>query len=100
MFQNMGDGTFTHSGLLSIRASVASKTNVTFKILYNDAVAMTGGQPAEGGLTADMMVRGLGVEGGKPVVLLSEEPERFAGVDLPASVRVMHRDHLDEIQRE
>ena len=100
MFQNMGDGTYTHSGLLSIRASVASKTNVTFKILYNDAVAMTGGQPAEGGLTADMMVRELVVEGVKPVVLLSEEPERFAGADLPASVRVLHRDHLDEIQRE
>jgi indolepyruvate ferredoxin oxidoreductase len=100
MFQNMGDGTFTHSGLLSIRAAVASKTNVTFKILYNDAVAMTGGQPAEGGLTADMMVRELVVEGAKPVVLLSEEPERFKNVELPAGVRVLHRDHLDEIQRE
>ncbi|CAN7328779.1 indolepyruvate ferredoxin oxidoreductase family protein [Phenylobacterium sp. LjRoot219] len=100
MFQNMGDGTFTHSGLLSIRAAVASNTNVTFKILYNDAVAMTGGQPAEGGLTADMMVRELVVEGAKPVVLLSEEPERFKNVELPASVRVLHRDRLDEIQRE
>ena len=100
MFQNMGDGTFTHSGLLSIRAAVASKTNVTFKILYNDAVAMTGGQPAEGGLTAEMMTRELVVEGVDPVVLLSEQPERFDNVDLPAGVRVMHRDHLDDIQRE
>ncbi|CAN7202435.1 indolepyruvate ferredoxin oxidoreductase family protein [Phenylobacterium sp. LjRoot225] len=100
MFQNMGDGTFTHSGLLSIRAAVAAKTNVTFKILFNDAVAMTGGQPAEGGLTADMMVRELVVEGVKPVVLLSEEPQRFDGLDIPAGVRVLHRDHLDEVQRE
>jgi indolepyruvate ferredoxin oxidoreductase len=100
MFQNMGDGTYTHSGLLSVRAAVAAKANVTFKVLYNDAVAMTGGQPAEGGLTAEMMVRELVVEGVAPVVLVSDEPEKLSDSDLPAGVRVLHRDHLDEVQRE
>jgi indolepyruvate ferredoxin oxidoreductase len=100
MFQNMGDGTYTHSGLLSVRAAVAAKANVTFKLLYNDAVAMTGGQPAEGALSAETMVRELVVEGVKPVVLVSDEPEKFARAELPAGVRVLHRDRLDEVQRE
>lgn len=100
MFQNLGDGTYTHSGLLSIRASVAAKSNVTFKILFNDAVAMTGGQPAEGALTPEQIVRELVVEGVNPVVLVSEDPARFRGSDLPAGVRVLHRDHLDQVQRE
>jgi indolepyruvate ferredoxin oxidoreductase len=100
MFQNMGDGTFTHSGLLSIRAAVAAKANVTFKLLYNDAVAMTGGQPAEGGLSAETMVRELTVEGVRPVVLVSDEPDKYTRADLPEGVRVLHRDRLDEVQRE
>jgi indolepyruvate ferredoxin oxidoreductase len=100
MFQNLGDGTYTHSGLLSIRASIAAKSNVTFKVLYNDAVAMTGGQPAEGALTVEQIVRELVVEGATPVVLLSEQPERFDRGDLPSGVRLLHRDHLDEVQRE
>jgi indolepyruvate ferredoxin oxidoreductase len=100
MFQNLGDGTYTHSGLLSIRASIAAKSNVTFKVLYNDAVAMTGGQPAEGALTVEQIVRELVVEGAQPVVLLSEDPDRFDRKDLPGGVRVLHRDHLDEVQRE
>ncbi|HEX8056299.1 MAG TPA: indolepyruvate ferredoxin oxidoreductase family protein [Novosphingobium sp.] len=100
MFQNLGDGTYTHSGLLTIRASVAAKSNVTFKILYNDAVAMTGGQPAEGALTPEQIVHELVAEGVKPVVLVSEDPTRFTPSDLPAGIRVLHRDHLDEVQRE
>jgi len=100
MFQNLGDGTYTHSGLLSIRASVAANSNVTFKILYNDAVAMTGGQPAEGALTPQQIVRELVTEGVHPVVLVSEDPTRFTASDLPAGVRVLHRDHLDQVQRE
>ena len=100
MFQNLGDGTYTHSGLLTIRAAVAAKSRVTFKILYNDAVAMTGGQPAEGALSPEQIVRELVVEGVHPVVLVSEDPERFHGADLPRGVRVLHRDHLDEVQRE
>jgi indolepyruvate ferredoxin oxidoreductase len=100
MFQNMGDGTFTHSGLLSIRAAVAANTNVTFKVLFNDAVAMTGGQPPEGSVTAERIVGELVVEGVKPVVLLSEEPDRFEPRELPAGVRILHRDELDAVQRE
>ncbi|MCJ2188058.1 indolepyruvate ferredoxin oxidoreductase family protein [Novosphingobium beihaiensis] len=100
MFQNLGDGTYTHSGLLTIRAAVAAKSSVTFKILYNDAVAMTGGQPAEGALTVEQIVSELVTEGVHPVVLLSEEPDRFRASDLPKGVRVLHRDELDAVQRE
>jgi indolepyruvate ferredoxin oxidoreductase len=100
MFQNMGDGTFTHSGLLSIRAAIAAKTNVTFKVLFNDAVAMTGGQPPEGSVTAERIVKELVVEGAKPVVLLSDDPDRFERSDIPAEVRILHRDQLDVVQRE
>ncbi len=100
MFQNLGDGTYTHSGLLTIRASVAAKSNVTFKILYNDAVAMTGGQPAEGALTPEQIVQVLVAEGVHPVVLVSETPERYAGAALPGTVRVLERDHLGGIQEE
>ncbi|MFC0206125.1 indolepyruvate ferredoxin oxidoreductase family protein [Novosphingobium soli] len=100
MFQNLGDGTYTHSGLLTIRAAVAAKSRVTFKILYNDAVAMTGGQPAEGALTPEQIVRELVTEGVAPVVLVSEDPARFKAADLPPGTRVLHRDHLDAVQRE
>ena len=100
VFANMGDGTYTHSGLLAIRAALAAKANVTFKLLYNDAVAMTGGQPLEGGFTVDQMVRELRVEGVSPVVLVSDAPQAFPRGRLPDEVRVLHRDHLDEVQRE
>ena len=100
MFQNLGDGTYTHSGLLTIRASVAAKSNVTFKILYNDAVAMTGGQPAEGGLTPLQIVRELLAEGVHPVVLVSEDTTQFDEPDIPPGVRVLDRDELDRVQRE
>ena len=96
VFANMGDGTYTHSGILAIRAAISAKANVTFKILYNDAVAMTGGQPLEGNTSVDMIIRELQAEGVKPVILVSDEPEKFKN----QTVRVLHRDHLDEIQRE
>ncbi len=100
MFQNLGDGTYTHSGLLAIRASVAAKSNVTYKILYNDAVAMTGGQPAEGALTPEQIIQELVAEGARPVVLVSEDPSRFKPSDLPPGTRIEHRDQLDTVQRE
>ncbi|GGN39808.1 indolepyruvate ferredoxin oxidoreductase [Novosphingobium indicum] len=100
MFQNLGDGTYTHSGLLTIRAAVAAKSNVTFKILFNDAVAMTGGQPAEGSLTVEQIVHELVAEGVAPVVILSENPDRFSASDLPKGIRVLFRDELDAVQRE
>lgn len=100
VFLNMGDGTYTHSGLLAIRAAVAAGGNMTYKVLFNDAVAMTGGQPMEGTVTAEGIVRQLVGEGVQPVILVSDDPARFAPADLPAGTRILHRDHLDGVQRE
>jgi indolepyruvate ferredoxin oxidoreductase len=99
MFQNMGDGTFAHSGILAIRAAVAAEANVTFKILYNDAVAMTGGQPVEGKLTPLAVVEQLLAEHVNPVVVVTDEKARYANVTLPPGVGLWHRDHLDRLQR-
>ncbi len=100
LFANMGDGTYSHSGLLSIRASVAAKANITYKLLYNDAVAMTGGQPVEQGITPLDMVRQLLSEGVRPVKLVSDSPEKFQALTLPANASLHHRDELDTLQRE
>lgn len=99
MFQNMGDGTYSHSGILSIRAAVASNTNITFKLLYNDAVAMTGGQPVEMHLSPIDMLNQLKAEGVKPILLVSDNPEQWRPL-LPEGVRLHHRDELDKLQRE
>ena len=99
MFQNMGDGTYYHSGLLAIRAALAADTSITFKILVNDAAAMTGGQPVEGSPTAEEIARQLVAEGVERVALVGETPDRFAGVS-GAGVTVHHRDALDSVQRE
>ena len=74
VFQNLGDGTYTHSGLLAIRAAAAAGVNITYKILYNDAVAMTGGQPADGGLTVSQIAHQVAAEGAKRLVIVSDEP--------------------------
>jgi indolepyruvate ferredoxin oxidoreductase len=100
IFANMGDGTYSHSGILAIRASVAAKANMTYKVLYNDAVAMTGGQPVELQTTPVGVVRQLISEGVRPVRLLSDHPEHYANEVLPDGVTVHHRDELDRIQRE
>jgi indolepyruvate ferredoxin oxidoreductase len=100
VFQNMGDGTYYHSGSLAIRAAVAARTTITFKILFNDAVAMTGGQPMDGPLSPGIIARQLAAEGVKKVAVLSEAPERYAESELPAGTPLRHRDDLDEIQRE
>jgi len=99
VFQNMGDGTYSHSGILAIRAAVAANANITYKLLYNDAVAMTGGQPVELAITPVDMVRQLLAEGVRPVHLVSDHPERYAGISLPEHASVHHRDELDSIQR-
>jgi len=91
MFQNMGDGTYSHSGILAIRAAVAAGTRVTFKVLFNDAVAMTGGQPVEMHISPVDMVNQLVSEGVSPVVLMSDDPEKFAGAALPTGVELRHR---------
>ncbi len=98
VFANMGDGTYYHSGLLAIRAAVAAGVNLTYKILYNDAVAMTGGQPVDGPLTVPQITRQLDAEGVRKIVVLSEEPGRYTA--LAPGVEVRARDQLDTVQRE
>jgi indolepyruvate ferredoxin oxidoreductase len=101
VFQNLGDGTYAHSGTLAIRAAVAAGVNMTYKILFNDAVAMTGGQPVEGHLTVASVAQQLVGEGVKPIVVVTDHPEKYAGVTgLPPSVAVQHRRYLDVLQRE
>ncbi|HJR20777.1 MAG TPA: indolepyruvate ferredoxin oxidoreductase family protein, partial [Dongiaceae bacterium] len=100
VFQNLGDGTYYHSGLLAIRAAVASGANITYKILFNDAVAMTGGQPVDGPLTVPMMAQQLTAEALARITIVTDRPEIYRGVTLPAGVIVHHRDELDAIQRE
>ena len=100
VFQNLGDGTYQHSGLLAIRAAIAARTNITYKILYNDAVAMTGGQQAEGQLDPVRITRQLHAEGVETIAFVSDDPARWEGnADLARGVTVHHRDALDEVQR-
>ncbi|MFN4225643.1 MAG: indolepyruvate ferredoxin oxidoreductase family protein [Hyphomonas sp.] len=101
VFVNLGDGTYSHSGSLAIRAAVTSGANMTYKILYNDAVAMTGGQHVESGQTPAMIARQVEAEGVKTIRIVTEDPTRYASVkDLPRSVKIFHRDHLEEVQTE
>lgn len=103
IFANLGDGTYFHSGLLAIRASIAAKVNITYKILYNDAVAMTGGQPIDGTLTVPKIVAQLRAEGADLVLIVTDEPEKYkrpASLGLPGDIRIHHRSELDTIQRE
>jgi indolepyruvate ferredoxin oxidoreductase len=100
MFQNMGDGTYSHSGILAIRASVAAGARVTYKLLFNDAVAMTGGQPVEMHIGPVDLVNQLVAEGVKPVVLMSDNIEQYKNAGLPQGVGLRHRDELDAVQRE
>ena len=101
VFQNLGDGTYFHSGLLAIRAAVASKVNITYKLLYNDAVAMTGGQPLDGQLSVAQIIEQVHGEGVHRIALLSDEPDKY-----PHELRhfhgvtIHHRDELDAVQRD
>ncbi len=99
IFQNIGDGTYYHSGLLAIRASVASKVNVTFKILFNDAVAMTGGQPMDGPLTPVAIAQQVYGEGVEKIAVVTDEPDKYSsGTRWPAGTEVHHRDQYDQVQ--
>jgi indolepyruvate ferredoxin oxidoreductase len=101
VFANLGDGTYFHSGLLAIRFAVAAKAPITYKILFNDAVAMTGGQAHDGPLTPAMISRQVAAEGVEKIVVVTDYPENYKGVtDLAPGTPVFHRDELDRVQRE
>jgi indolepyruvate ferredoxin oxidoreductase len=101
VFVNLGDGTYTHSGSLAIRASVAAGSHITYKLLFNDAVAMTGGQRPESGFTVAQITRQLAAEGVAKTVVVAAEPERYEGVtDLALGVEVRPRRELMKVQRE
>ncbi|GGK45844.1 indolepyruvate ferredoxin oxidoreductase family protein [Salinarimonas ramus] len=100
VFQNLGDGTYNHSGILALRWAAHTKTNITYKILYNDAVAMTGGQPHEGALTVDMIARQVRAEGVERIALVTDEPDKYPKtVKWPEGITIHHRDELDHVQR-
>ncbi len=101
VFQNLGDGTYFHSGLLAIRAAVAANVNITYKILYNDAVAMTGGQPMDGPMDVPRMAAQLAAEGVGRIAVVSDEPDKYpTSGAFPAGTSVDHRRELDRVQRE
>jgi len=101
VFQNLGDGTYFHSGYLAIRHAIAAKTTITYKILYNDAVAMTGGQPHDGDVTPWRISRQVRAEGVERIALVSDDPGKYpVGTDWAPGVTFHHRDQLDEVQRE
>jgi indolepyruvate ferredoxin oxidoreductase len=104
VFANLGDGTYYHSGVLAVRQSIAAGVNITYKILFNDAVAMTGGQPVDGLLQVPEITRELHAEGAKRIVVVSDEPEKYDDgairSRLAPGVTVHHRDDLDAVQKE
>ncbi len=101
IFQNIGDGTYIHSGSLAVRAAAAANVNITFKILYNDAVAMTGGQSLDGHISVPMIASQLAAEGVKHIAIVTDEPGKYApGVSFPAGVAVHHRRDLQAVQME
>ena len=101
VFQNLGDGTYFHSGIMAIRAAVSSGVNITYKILYNDAVAMTGGQPIDGTLKVEDLIYQLRGEGVRRIALVSDEPGRWRGrfSSIPG-YSLHHRDEMDALQKE
>ncbi|MCC6070751.1 indolepyruvate ferredoxin oxidoreductase family protein [Massilia sp. GCM10020059] len=101
VFTNLGDGTYFHSGILAIRAAVAAKVNITYKILFNDAVAMTGGQNHDGELDPGMISRQIAAEGVTPIIVVTDEPEKYpADYNWAPGVTVRHRSELMDVQRE
>ncbi len=100
-FAQLGDGTYYHSGTLAIRATVASGVNITYKILYNDAVAMTGGQPVDGPLTVQQITHQVHAEGVKQVAIVTDEPEKYGSAPgFAPGTTVHHRRELDQVQRD
>src|SRR5450432_285423 len=100
VFQNLGDGTYFHSGSLAIRQAIAAKVNITYKILYNDAVAMTGGQPVDGTLTVPDVAHQVRSEGVQTIVVMSDDIEKWSNPAIfPEGVQFIHRDELDAVQK-
>ncbi len=101
VFQNLGDGTYNHSGSLAVRDAIHSGVNVTYKILFNDAVAMTGGQRNDGNVTVPQIAREMAAEGAKRVVVVTDEPWKYpSGTEWPRGLTIHHRDDLMEVQKE
>ncbi|MDH3350033.1 MAG: indolepyruvate ferredoxin oxidoreductase family protein [Gammaproteobacteria bacterium] len=100
IFQNLGDGTFYHSGSLAIRQAVAAGTNITYKILFNDAVAMTGGQPVDGPISVAAIANSVRAEGVERIAIVSDDADQFDAADFPPGVTFSDRRDLDAIQRE
>ncbi|WP_026608474.1 indolepyruvate ferredoxin oxidoreductase family protein [Methylocapsa acidiphila] len=101
VIQNLGDGTYNHSGLLAIRFACAAGVDITYKILFNEVVAMTGGQRLDGGLTVDKIARQVAAEGVRRIVVVTDEPQKYhTGLDWPEGLDIRHREDLDETQRE
>ncbi|NMG01370.1 indolepyruvate ferredoxin oxidoreductase family protein [Azoarcus taiwanensis] len=102
VFQNLGDGTYFHSGVLAIRQAIAARANITYKILYNDAVAMTGGQPVDGVIGVERIARQVEAEGVRKLAIVSDEPEKYRGQEslFPPGTNFHHRGELDAVQRE
>lgn len=100
IFQNLGEGTWYHSGSMAIRQAIAAKANITYKILYNDAVAMTGGQPVDGPVSVQAIAHICRAEGVERIALVSDDPDKFASADFPRGTSIHARGEMDAIQRE
>ena len=100
IFQNLGEGTYYHSGSMAIRQAVAARANITYKILFNDAVAMTGGQPVDGPVSVHAIAHSVRAEGVTRIALVSDDPAKFEARDFPPGVTIHPREQLDAIQRE
>ncbi len=101
VFQNLGDGTYNHSGSLAVRAAIHAGVNITYKILFNDAVAMTGGQRNDGDVTVSQIAREMAAEGAKRVAVVTDEPWKYpSGTQWPPGLTIHHRDDLQEVQKE
>ncbi|MEM7242810.1 MAG: indolepyruvate ferredoxin oxidoreductase family protein [Pseudomonadota bacterium] len=98
-FVNLGDGTYFHSGIMAIRQAVASGANITYKLLYNDAVAMTGGQPIDGDLSPQRLCHQLAAEGVSDIHLVTNHPDEYRASDMSSGVVIKHRDDLDAVQK-
>ena len=101
VFQNLGEGTYFHSGYMAVRQAIAAGANITYKILFNDAVAMTGGQPVDGAITVPAIANQVRSEGVQRIAIVSNEPEKYSDKSIfPAGSTFHHRDDMDAIQRE